>query len=105
MNKGSLIYNDYKKLIKNKNIISQNNFNNQIQPSSLDLTLSEEGYEVKASFLSANGKVRERLKKIFIKKINLEKEYIFKKNITYIVKLNEELNLSDKIFGRCNQQT
>ena len=51
MHKGSLIYNDYKKFF-NSNIISSNNFNlNQLQPSSIDLTLSDECYEIKSSFL------------------------------------------------------
>ena len=49
---GSLTYNDYIKLF-NENKISSNKLNiNQAQPSSLDLSLSEECYEIKFSFLS-----------------------------------------------------
>mgnify|MGYP001394421592 CR=1 FL=1 len=78
---------------------------NQIQPSSLDLSLSEECFEVKHSFLSYNSKVRSKLKDLAIKKINLNKEFTFKKNKTYIVRVNESLNLQNNIFGHCNPKS
>ena len=59
---GALNFDDYKKLIKNKEIISLNNNENRTQPSSMDLTLSSECYELKFSFLSPNGKIRNKLK-------------------------------------------
>ena len=99
---GSLVYQDYKNLIKKKYILNEVIKISQIQPSSLDLSLSEECYEVKNSFLSYNSKVRDKLKNLIIKKIDLSNEYIFKKNKTYIVKLKESLNLSGEIFGLCN---
>ena len=105
MNKGSLTYSDYLLLIKNKNIILDHFSTSQIQPSSIDLTLSEECYEIKASFLSSNTSVRENLKKLINKKINLNKKYVFKKNHTYLVRLNEQLNLSKTIFGKCNPKS
>ena len=78
MNKGSLTHKDYAKLLNNNKIINNHYKKSQIQPSSLDLTLSEEAYEVKASFLSPNGKIRDKLKTIFIKKIDLKNSKIFK---------------------------
>ena len=99
---GSLVYQDYINLINKNFIITENITNNQIQPSSMDLSLSEECYEIKYSFLSYNSKVRDKLKDLAIKKINLSKEFIFRKNKTYIVKLNESLNLKINIFGHCN---
>ena len=102
---GSLVYDDYLNLCKNKNIIGLNNKIKQIQPSSVDLSLSSECYEIKASFLSPKNKVREKLKKILIKKINLSKPVIFKKNKTYIVKLSESLNLNSSIKGHCNPKS
>ena len=105
MHKGSLIYNDYKKFF-NSNIISSNNFNlNQLQPSSIDLTLSDECYEISTSFLSPNNKVKDKLYNFIKKKIKLQNGYTFKKNITYLVKLTEELNLSKNIFGKCNPKS
>ncbi len=102
---GSLVYQDYINLIKKKFIISNNIEKTQIQPSSLDLSLSEECYEVKHSFLSYNSRVRNKLKKLIIKKINLNNEFIFKKNKTYIVRLNESLNLDYNLFGHCNPKS
>ncbi len=102
---GSLVYQDYINLINRNFIIAENVIKNQIQPSSIDLSLSEECYEIKYSFLSYNSKVRDKLKDLAIRKINLNKEFIFKKNKTYIVRLNESLNLQNNIFGHCNPKS
>ena len=102
---GSLVYQDYINLINKNFIITENIQNTQIQPSSIDLSLSEECYEIKHSFLSYNTKVRNKLKDLAIKKISLDKEFIFKKNKTYIVRLNERLNLKNNIFGHCNPKS
>ena len=105
MNNGSLIHIDYFKLLKDNIIINKNYTSAQIQPSSLDLTLSEECYEINASFLSPNSCIRDKLDKMINKKINLNNKYIFKKNITYLVKLNEKLNLKKNFFGKCNPKS
>lgn len=102
---GSLVYQDYINLIEKNLIISENINENQIQPSSIDLSLSEECYEIKYSFLSYNSKVRDKLKNLAIKKIDLSKEFIFRKNKTYIVRLNERLNLQKNLFGHCNPKS
>jgi dCTP deaminase len=102
---GTLVYEDYLSLCKNDKIKSLYFENSQIQPSSIDLSLSEECYEIKTSFLSPDNKVRDKLKKIFSKKISLKTPKIFKRNKTYIVKLNETLNLSNSITGHCNPKS
>ena len=102
---GSLIYNDYKKLFKQNELQSTLNIDKQIQPSSLDLSLSEECYEIKCSFLSPNSKVRDKLDGLIIKKINLKNSQLFTKNKTYLVKLNEKLNLKNNIKGYCNPKS
>lgn len=102
---GSLTYKDYKNLFNKKNIFGNNFKDKQFQPSSVDLTLSAECYEIKASFLSSSQTVRKNIEKIKIKKINLSKKYIFKKNKTFIVRLNENLNLPNNIFGMCNPKS
>ena len=71
MNKGSLVYEDYFNLFKNKNIDYNKYTSLQIQPSSLDLTLSEECYEIEASFLSPKTNIRNKLKNIIKKKYNI----------------------------------
>ena len=80
---GSLTFDDYEKLIKNKEITSLNYSRSRIQPSSMDLTLSRECYELKFSFLSPKGKIRNKLKTLSIKKHNLKNGLVFKKNRTY----------------------
>jgi dCTP deaminase len=102
---GALVYNDYLTLVKNNKIKGLKEKEIQIQPSSIDLSLSNECYEIKASFLSPKNKVREKLKKNYLKKINLNKPQILKKNKTYIIRLNEKLNLFDSIKGNCNPKS
>jgi len=102
---GTLVYKDYLSLYKGNKINSLSFTKSQIQPSSIDLSLSEECYEIKTSFLSPDNKVRNKLKKIYSKKLSLERPKIFKKNKTYIVKLNETLNLSNSISGHCNPKS
>ena len=102
---GSLIHEDYRQLVDKKYIHYNNFSNNQIQPSSIDLTLSEECYEISSSFLSPFKKVKEDLKDVMIKKISLDEKYIFKKNKIYLVKLNEKIYLPKNIFGFCNPKS
>ena len=102
---GSLVYNDYKDLFKKNRISTTRDFENQIQPSSIDLSLSEECYEIKCSFLSSHSKVRDKLDELGVKKINLNHSKIFKKNKTYLVRLNEFLNLENNVKGYCNPKS
>ena len=103
--KGSLTHDDYAILYNNNNIINPQFSLQQIQPSSVDLTLSEECYEISASFLSSSKSIRNNLKRISKKKINLNKKYLFKKNKTFLVRLNESLKLKKNIFGLCNPKS
>ena len=105
MNKGSLVHEDYFNLFKNNNINYNKYTSSQIQPSSVDLTLSDECYEIKASFLSPSTNVRDKLENIINNKIDLNETYVFKKNISYLVRLNEKLNLNNDIFGKCNPKS
>ena len=102
---GTLVYEDYIFLYKNNNIKSLNFEKSQIQPSSIDLSLSEECYEIRTSFLSPNNKERNKLKKIYSKKISLKTPKILKKDKTYIVRLNETLKLKSSITGHCNPKS
>jgi len=102
---GSLVFKDYLNFFKSKKIINHNFSLNQIQPSSVDLTLSGECYEINASFLCPVNYVMDSLKKIKIKKINLNKKFLFKKNKTFLIKLNETLNLEGNYFGMCNPKS
>ncbi len=102
---GSLTSTDYFDLFKRSKIVSSFFNHSQIQPSSLDLSLSEECYLIKCSFLSPKSTVRHKLKNLVVKKINLNNKFTFELNKTYIVKLNESLNLENNIFGHCNPKS
>ena len=105
MSNGSLTYIDYIKFFKSKKIISKNFNKNQVQPSSIDLTLSNECFQISSSFLSPSSSLQNKIQKFLIKKISLDYGYIFKKNKTYLVKLNESLNLPKSTFGKCNPKS
>ena len=82
---GTMVYgNDYIKLIKTKKIITSENATKRIQPASMDLTLSNECYELKYSFLCPKGKIRNKLETLSIKKYNLSHGLVFKKNSSNI---------------------
>jgi dCTP deaminase len=102
---GALVYEDYFLLKKQNKITGFLDANLQIQPSSVDLSLSNECFQIKDSFLSPKNKVRDKLKKISFKKIDIKKPQIFKKNKTYIVRVNEKLNLDNSIKGYCNPKS
>ena len=102
---GPLTHIDYQNLFKKKEILSPFLNNDQIQPASIDLTLSNECYEIKYSFLSPQSKVRDKLDNLIIRKINLNSQNIFEINKTYLVKLNEKLNLKNNTFGHCNPKS
>ena len=93
---GALVYEDYISLYKENKILGLISHKSQIQPSSIDLSLSNECYEIKTSFLSPKKKVRDKLKNFYI---------ILKKNKTYIVRLNEKLKLNNFIKGHCNPKS
>ena len=80
---GTLVYEDYLSLYDNDKIKSLSFKKSQIQPSSVDLSLSEECYEIKTSFLSPDSKVRDKLKKIYSKKLSLKSPKIF-----YFIKIS-----------------
>ena len=60
-------------LIKSRCIYSNNSINyNQIQPASLDLTLSNKCYRIKASFIPNNIKISRVIEELSLTKIDLK---------------------------------
>ena len=76
---GSLTYKDYDDLYNKGQIVNPYFSKSQIQPSSVDLTLSEECYEINASFLSPKTNVRDKLSQILVKKLISMKDLYLKK--------------------------
>ena len=73
-------------LIRKKQIYSNKSFiNNLIQPASLDLTLSNRCYRIKASFIPNNIKISKVIKELSLSKIDLNKNTLLEKNCIYCV--------------------
>ena len=93
-------------LIKNKNVYSNRlSINDQIQPASLDLTLSSKCYRIKASFLPNNTKITDLIKELALTKINLSQSSLLEKNCIYLCALNEKLRLPLNIMGKSNPKS
>ena len=93
-------------LIKKKYIISYKPlFKNQIQPASLDLTLSNKCFRIKASFIPNNINISKVIKELSLTKIDLNQNALLEKNCIYLCELNEKLNLPHNIFGKSNPKS
>ena len=95
-----------KTLIKSGQIYSNKSINkNQIQPASLDLTLSDKCYRIKASFIPNNIKISNVIKELSLSRVNLNINTLLEKNCIYLCELNEKLFLSNDIMGKSNPKS
>ena len=93
-------------LINKKKIYSAKSINKkQVQPASLDLTLSNKCYRIKASFIPNNIKISDVIKELSLTKIDLSKNTLLEKNCIYLCELNEKLNLPKNIMGKSNPKS
>ena len=93
-------------LIKKKAVFSNTKINSkQLQPASLDLTLSSKCYRIKSSFIPNNLEINKIIKELTLMKISLDKETILEKNCIYLCELNEHLNLPYDIMGKSNPKS
>ncbi len=93
-------------LIKKKNVYSNKPLiKNQIQPASLDLTLSNKCYRIKASFIPNNINISKVIKELSLSKIDLSQNTLLEKNCIYLCELNEKLNLPNNIMGKSNPKS
>ena len=93
-------------LIKKKAVFSNTKINSkQLQPASLDLTLSSKCYRIKSSFIPNNLEINQIIKELTLMKISLDKETILEKNCIYLCELNEHLNLPYDIMGKSNPKS
>ena len=93
-------------LIKKKHIYSSRpSITDQLQPASLDLTLSNKCYRIKASFIPNNIKISEVIKELSLTKIDLNQNTLLEKNCIYLCELNEKLSLPNNIMGKSNPKS
>ena len=93
-------------LINKKNIVSSEIINSlQLQPASLDLTLSSKCYRIKASFIPNERSISNIISELLLAKIDLKDEFLLEKNCIYLCELNEKLRLPKNIKGKANPKS
>jgi len=93
-------------LINKKNIVSSVIINSlQLQPASLDLTLSNKCYRIKASFIPNEKPISNIISELLLAKIDLKDEFLLEKNCIYLCELNEKLKLPKNIKGKANPKS
>ena len=93
-------------LINKKNIVSSEIINSlQLQPASLDLTLSNKCYRIKASFIPNEKPISNIISELLLAKIDLKDEFLLEKNCIYLCELNEKLSLPKNIKGKANPKS
>ena len=77
----------------------------QIQPASLDLRLSDIAYRIRASFLPSEGSVKEKLTELALHKIDISDGAVLETGCVYLVPLMEALSLPERITAISNQKS
>lgn len=80
----------------------------QIQPSSIDLRLSEVAYRVQASFLPGRNTTLENKAKsngMFNSQLDISKPTLLERNVIYIIPLMESLRLPSNVYGMANPKS
>ena len=98
--------NQIKSLIDEKCIFSNKSINtHQLQPASLDLTISNTCYRIKASFIPNNRPISKIISELMLAKIDLSKEFLLERNCIYLCQINEKLKLPKEIKGKANPKS
>jgi len=107
LKRGILPVQRLEELVRNGNIrASAPILEEQLQPSSIDLRLSNVAYRVSASFLpTRDGTVQQKLQDLLVEELDLSNAALLRKGCVYIVPLQEELFLPDFISGRANPKS
>ncbi|MEE9394295.1 MAG: 2'-deoxycytidine 5'-triphosphate deaminase [Planctomycetota bacterium] len=78
----------------------------QIQPASLDLTLSAEAYKIPGSILPLRGeRVRDLLDRFYARPVDLSEPQFLDRGQVYLIRLNEGLNLPPSIGAYTNNKS
>ena len=95
------------RLIEEECIVAEHEFQSaQIQPASLDLTLSEEAYSVPGSMLPLHGEaVRELARRFSRQAIDLSKPQVFVRGQVYVVRLRERVRLPESVAAYANNKS
>ena len=93
-------------MIKSGEVWSQGSIaEEQIQPASLDLRLSDIAYRIRASFLPSEGSVKEKLTELALHKIDISDGAVLETGCVYLVPLMEALSLPERITAISNPKS
>ena len=93
-------------MIESGEIWSQGNISEeQIQPASLDLRLSDIAYRIRASFLPSDGSVKDKLSELALHKIDISDGAVLETGCVYLVPLMEALSLPERITAISNPKS
>ena len=104
---GILPAQEIKELVENGKIRSSAGISeDQIQPASIDLTLGETAYKIRASFLpSAKSLIDPKVRELKLEEIDLSKPSLLRKGEVYIVRAREHLDLPADVEGKANPKS
>lgn len=103
---GVLPYQAYREFIDARYITSARTITpKQLQPASLDLRLGHKAWRIQASFMPGDCTVMQKIEKLKMHAIDLSEGAIFERGCTYVVKLDEALNLPDNVSGSANPKS
>ena len=77
----------------------------QVQPASLDLRLSDRAWRVRASFLPGKRLVSERIADVEMHPIDMTNGIVLEKGCVYIAELQERLSLPKGLIARANPKS
>jgi dCTP deaminase len=99
---GTLAYQHIDSLLTHGHILGAQK--EHIQPSSVDLSISDDVYRMKGTFLPRpQERIRDLIEHGSLYKTSLE--HPLELNCVYLIRLNESLALPDRIFGRTNNKS
>lgn len=107
MSGGVLPYQGIKEFVVKGNIISLEGIKeDQIQPSSLDLTTGNKCYRLKSSFLPGNKEVLDAMQSRVVHTFNYGEEgLVLEKGVVYLFPLNEKIRLPEDFKARANPKS
>ena len=78
----------------------------QVQPASIDLRLSDKAYRIKASFLpTGNSLIEPKIKQLSVEEVDLTRPALLERGNVYIAKATESLSLPHDLEAKANPKS
>lgn len=105
--KQTLSQEDLKECIQNKQLIGLNGIEleNDLQPSSIDITLGHKGYLLPHRALAPNVSIEEFCSQEALETLDLSSKTLLLKNQTYLIETNLEVNLNESLCAKCSPKS